>query len=94
MVFQEELAFKAEEAIKMSSKGMNVVLVRSETSSEDISGMHASAGVLTLRGGMSSHAAVVARGLGKPCVVGVSDLNINSSLNTIITSDWRNFEIR
>ena len=48
--------------------------------------MHASAGVLTLRGGMSSHAAVVARGLGKPCVVGVSDLNINSSLNTITTS--------
>ena len=80
------IAFKAEEAIKMSSKGIDVVLVRSETSSEDIRGMHASAGVLTLRGGMSSHAAVVARGLGKPCVVGVSDLNINSSLNTIITS--------
>ena len=80
------IAFKAEEAIKMSSKGITVVLVRSETSSEDIRGMHASAGVLTLRGGMSSHAAVVARGLGKPCVVGVSDLNVNSSLNAIITS--------
>ena len=49
--------------------------------------MHASAGVLTLRGGMSSHAAVVARGLGKPCVVGVRNLSINSSLNSIITSE-------
>ena len=81
------IAFKAEEAIRMSSKGITVVLVRSETSSEDIRGMHASAGVLTLRGGMSSHAAVGARGLGKPCVVGVSNLNINNSLNTITTAD-------
>ncbi|MFL2802352.1 MAG: putative PEP-binding protein [Paracoccaceae bacterium] len=80
------IAFSAEEAIRMSSKGITVILVRSETSSEDIRGMHASDGVLTLRGGMSSHAAVVARGLGKPCVVGVSNLIINSSLNSIITS--------
>ena len=82
-----KVAFRAEEAIRMSSKGMTVILVRSETSSEDIRGMHASAGVLTLRGGMSSHAAVVARGLGKPCVVGVRNLSINSSLNSIITSE-------
>ena len=82
-----KVAFRAEEAIRMSSKGMTVILVRNETSSEDIRGMHASAGVLTLRGGMSSHAAVVARGLGKPCVVGVRDLSINSSLNSIITSE-------
>ncbi len=82
-----KIAFRAEDAIRMSSKGITVILVRSETSSEDIRGMHASAGVLTLRGGMSSHAAVVARGLGKPCVVGVSNLSINSSLNSIITSE-------
>ena len=79
-----KVAFKAEEAIRMSSKGMAVIMVRSETSSEDIRGMHASAGVLTLRGGMSSHAAVVARGLGKPCVVGVRNLSINNSLNSCL----------
>ena len=83
------IAFKAEEAIKMNSKGMTAVLVRSETSSEDIRGMHVSAGVLTLRGGMSSHAAVVARGLGKPCVVGVSDLRMDNSLKSLLTKDGR-----
>ena len=83
------IAFKAEEAFKMNSKGITTVLVRSETSSEDIRGMHASAGVLTLRGGMSSHAAVVARGLGKPCVVGVSELTIDNSLKSLIIRDGR-----
>ena len=67
------IAFKAEEAIHLNSKGMAVILVRSETSSEDIRGMHASVGVLTLRGGMSSQAAGGPRGLGKPAVVGVRD---------------------
>src|SRR5262249_18091647 len=54
-----------------------VLLVRAETSPEDIVGMHASAGILTSRGGMTSHAAVVARGLGKPCVVGAGDLEVD-----------------
>ena len=81
------IAFRAEEAIQMNSKGITTLLVRSETSSEDIRGMHASAGVLTLRGGMSSHAAVVARGLGKPCVVGVSDLSMDNSLKSLVTSE-------
>ena len=61
------IAFTAEEAIRMSSKGITVILVRSETSSEDIRGMHASGGVLTLKGGMTSHLAVVARGLETMC---------------------------
>ncbi len=81
------IAFRAEEAIQMKSKGATVVLVRSETSSEDIRGMHVSSGVLTLRGGMSSHAAVVARGLGKPCVVGVSDLTMDNSLKALTTKE-------
>ncbi|MFL2790293.1 MAG: putative PEP-binding protein [Paracoccaceae bacterium] len=86
------IAFKAEEAINMSSKGLMAILVRSETSSEDIRGMHASAGVLTLRGGMSSHAAVVARGLGKPCVVGVSDLRMDNNSKSLITRDNENLK--
>ena len=59
------------------SKGISVILVRNETSPEDIEGMNLSAGVLTARGGMTSHAAVVARGMGKTCVSGASGLNIN-----------------
>ncbi len=66
-----------------ASKGRDVILVRDETSPEDIHGMHSSVGILTTKGGMTSHAAVVARGMGKPCVVGAESLIIDNSLKTI-----------
>src|SRR5436309_4316171 len=70
------IALTAERAAEMAASGP-VLLVRAETSPEDIVGMHASAGILTSRGGMTSHAAVVARGLGKPCIVGAGDLDVD-----------------
>jgi pyruvate,orthophosphate dikinase len=68
--------FTAAEAEEMAAKGERVVLVRLETSPEDIGGMNAAQGILTARGGMTSHAAVVARGMGKPCVAGSSDITV------------------
>ena len=69
--------FSADEAERRGSAGDDVILVRSETSPEDIHGMHAARGILTNRGGQTSHAAVVARGMGRPCVVGAGELVIN-----------------
>ncbi len=71
------LAFSADDAVRRSEAGEQVLLVRKETSPEDIDGMHHAAGILTSTGGMTSHAAVVARGWGKCCVAGVSDLHID-----------------
>jgi pyruvate,orthophosphate dikinase len=71
-----KIAFTAESAAEMAAAGP-VLLVRAETSPEDIVGMHAAAGILTSRGGMTSHAAVVARGLGKPCIVGAGELDVD-----------------
>jgi pyruvate,orthophosphate dikinase len=71
-----KVVFTAAEAEEMASKGERVVLVRLETSPEDIGGMHAAQGILTARGGMTSHAAVVARGMGKPCVAGSGDITV------------------
>jgi pyruvate,orthophosphate dikinase len=68
--------FTAAEAEEMAAKGERVILVRTETSPEDIGGMHAAQGILTARGGMTSHAAVVARGMGKPCVAGSTDITV------------------
>src|SRR5919199_3884741 len=62
-----EIVFSADEAETLKAQGKKVILVRIETSPEDIHGMHAAEGILTTRGGMTSHAAVVARGMGKPC---------------------------
>lgn len=70
------IALTADRAAEMAQSG-SVLLVRDETSPEDIVGMHASAGILTSRGGMTSHAAVVARGLGKPCIVGAAALSVD-----------------
>jgi pyruvate,orthophosphate dikinase len=70
------IALTAARAAEMAAQG-SVLLVREETSPEDIVGMHASAGIVTSRGGMTSHAAVVARGLGKPCIVGAGDLVVD-----------------
>ena len=68
--------FTAAEAEAEAAKGERVILVRTETSPEDIGGMHAAQGILTARGGMTSHAAVVARGMGKPCVAGSTDITV------------------
>ena len=78
-----KLAFTAEEAEARHAKGEKVVLVRAETSPEDIIGMVASEGILTMRGGMTSHAAVVARGMGKCCVCGCSQALIDEEKKTV-----------
>jgi len=70
------VVFTADDAEQKAKLGEDVILVRVETSPEDIHGMHAAKGILTARGGMTSHAAVVARGMGKPCVCGASDIQI------------------
>jgi pyruvate,orthophosphate dikinase len=71
-----KVVFSAAEAEADAAKGERVILVRTETSPEDIGGMHAAQGILTARGGMTSHAAVVARGMGKPCVAGSTDITV------------------
>ena len=77
------MVFSADEAEKLSKEGVDVILVRIETSPEDIHGMHAARGILTSRGGMTSHAAVVARGMGRPCVSGASGLHIDLDNGTV-----------
>lgn len=72
------VVFSSADAEKKSDNGEKVILVRVETSPEDIKGMHVSQGILTARGGMTSHAAVVARGMGTPCVSGASSVNVNN----------------
>ncbi len=79
-----EIVFSADEAEAMKAQGKKVILVRAETSPEDIHGMHAAEGILTTRGGMTSHAAVVARGMGKPCVSGAGALRIDYATNTMV----------
>ncbi|CAE7455181.1 ppdK [Symbiodinium microadriaticum] len=74
--------FTADDAEDLAAKGEKVILVRTETSPEDIHGMHAADGILTARGGMTSHAAVVARGMGRPCVSGAGDLRIDEAAKT------------
>jgi pyruvate,orthophosphate dikinase len=78
-----EIVFTSEEAEAATQAGRKVVLVRVETSPEDIHGMHASEGILTTRGGMTSHAAVVARGMGKPCVSGAGAIRIDYAAGTM-----------
>ena len=78
-----EIVFDADEAEAMKAQGKEVILVRVETSPEDIHGMHAAAGILTTRGGMTSHAAVVARGMGRPCVCGAGALRIDAAAGTM-----------
>jgi pyruvate,orthophosphate dikinase len=78
-----EIIFSADEAAQLKSDGRKVILVRVETSPEDIHGMHAAEGILTTRGGMTSHAAVVARGMGKPCVSGAGSIRVDYAANTM-----------
>jgi len=81
-----EIVFDAETAEKRAEQGASVILVRVETSPEDIHGMHAAKGILTARGGMTSHAAVVARGMGRPCVSGAGSLAIDGKAKTLRVS--------
>ena len=78
-----EVVLTADEAERLAQEGRSVILVRVETSPEDIHGMHAAAAVVTARGGMTSHAAVVARGMGRPCVCGAGDLKIDAAAGEI-----------
>ncbi len=78
-----EIIFSADEAAQLKTDGRKVILVRVETSPEDIHGMHAAEGILTTRGGMTSHAAVVARGMGKPCVSGAGSIRVDYNAKTM-----------
>ena len=82
-----KIVFDTDEAAKRGEAGEKVILVRIETCPDDIHGMIASQGVLTLRGGMTSHAAVVAKGMGKPCVAGCEDLKIDLANKTLTAGD-------
>ena len=81
-----KVVFTSEEAERLNDMMQDTILVRVETSPEDIQGMHAAKGILTARGGMTSHAAVVARGMGRPCVSGSSEIDINYDKKTFKTS--------
>jgi len=78
-----ELVFDADEAVHLKAQGHTVILARIETSPEDVQGMHAAAGIFTTRGGMTSHAAVVARGMGRPCVAGAAAVHIDLERETL-----------
>jgi pyruvate,orthophosphate dikinase len=78
-----KIVFTAEAAVREAAAGEAVILVRDETSPEDIRGMDAARGIITARGGMTSHAAVVARGMGRPCVCGVGEIDIDQATGTL-----------
>ncbi|GAB4178352.1 MAG: pyruvate, phosphate dikinase [Thalassobaculales bacterium] len=82
-----KVVFSADEAEAQAARGDSVILVRVETSPDDIHGMHAAAGILTTRGGMTSHAAVVARGMGRPCVSGAGELRVDYARQTLFVRD-------
>ena len=82
-----KVVFTAEDAEDWKSRGEKVILVRTETSPEDIGGMHAAEGILTARGGMTSHAAVVARGMGKCCVAGCGAIVVNAKEKKVSVGD-------
>ncbi len=86
---QGPLVFTADAAQAADAKGQRAILVRAETSPEDIRGMNSAAGVLTIMGGLTSHAAVIAQGLGVPCVVGASRMQIDADCDALITADGR-----
>ena len=87
-----KIYFNAEDVTEAASKGEDTILVRLETSPEDIEGMNLARGVLTIRGGMTSHAAVVARGMGRCCVSGCGELTISEVNKTLTTKDGRVFK--
>jgi len=84
-----QIAFTSQDAVRMSESGKKVILVRIETNPDDIHGMEVSKGILTARGGMTSHAAVVARGMGTPCVAGSSDIRVDEERKVVELRDGR-----
>lgn len=86
-----KVCFNAEEAVNAGKAGEKVILVRLETSPEDIEGMHVAEGILTGRGGMTSHAAVVARGMGRCCIAGCSEVKINSEEKYFMSKDGKKY---
>lgn len=82
-----QVVFSADDAEAWHAQGKSAILVRTETSPEDVGGMHAAAGILTARGGMTSHAAVVARGWGKCCVSGCADIRVNDAEKVVVIGD-------
>ncbi|KAK4425792.1 Pyruvate, phosphate dikinase, chloroplastic [Sesamum alatum] len=82
-----QVVFSAEDAEACHAQGKSVILVRTETSPEDVGGMHAAIGILTARGGMTSHAAVVARGWGKCCISGCSEIRVNDHEKVVLIGD-------
>ena len=88
------IAFTTEETERLFAAGTAAILVRDETSPEDVGGMFAAEGILTARGGMTSHAAVVARGWGKPCVCGLSDLKVDEEAKTLTLNGVTLKEVR
>ncbi|KAK9287727.1 hypothetical protein L1049_016167 [Liquidambar formosana] len=82
-----QIVLSADDAETWHAQGKSIILVRTETSPEDVGGMHAAAGILTARGGMTSHAAVVARGWGKCCVSGCSDIHVNDTEKVVVIGD-------
>ena len=87
-----EVVFTADEAVRWAGQGRDVLLVRKETAPDDIKGMHVAAGVLTATGGMTSHAAVVSRQMGKPSVVGAGELHVSESRRVVETVNGQRFE--
>jgi pyruvate,orthophosphate dikinase len=81
------VVFSSQEAVEWAHKGEKVILVREETSPEDVDGMHKSQAILTTKGGMTSHAALVARGWGKCCIVGCSDIEIHGEAKSFKARD-------
>ena len=84
-----KVVFSSEEAVKWGLKGEKIILVREETSPEDVDGMHKSQAILTTKGGMTSHAALVARGWGKCCIVGCNDIEIHEHEKYFVTKDGK-----
>ncbi len=85
------IVFSAQAAMQCAAQEISAILVRVETSPEDIRGMHSATGLLTVRGGMTSHAAVIARGLGLPCIVGAGDIRLDLKAGTLKAADGRIF---
>ena len=79
-----QIVFTAAAAVEWAKKGKSVILVREETNPEDVEGMRAAAGILTARGGMTSHAALVARGWGKCCIVGAGELHVDAKTKKMV----------
>jgi pyruvate,orthophosphate dikinase len=83
------VVFSSDDAVEWAHRGEKVILVREETSPEDVDGMHKAQAILTTKGGMTSHAALVARGWGKCCIVGCGDIEIHHESKSFKAKGWR-----